>query len=124
MSDELRIWIAVRKDLEMPAGKMAVQVAHAATSAIWAGILDRKITEYMNASQAKIVVEAKNLDDLIAIRDAAAACYLPAGTIIDAGRTVFTEPTATCVWIGPTTRSALPSKIKRLRLWQNGSASE
>lgn len=116
MSKELRIWVAVRRDLNMPAGKMAAQVAHAATSAVWLG--EPSVTRaYMDNSQAKIVVSVADEKELFAVYAVAIDAGLPAHLVTDAGLTVFNGPTPTVVSIGPAVRESLPAKVRRLRLW-------
>lgn len=115
VTDELKIWIAVRRDLNMPAGKLAAQVGHGVANAIWYGP-QATVAAYMETSQAKIVVGVKDEADLFAVDREAQSAGLPTYFICDRGRTVFKEPTYTVAAIGPTTREALPSRIKRLRL--------
>lgn len=113
---ELRLWIAVRSDLKMPTGKLAAQVAHAATRAIWSQREKAIAAEYMSGAQTKIVVAD---DDINATMKAAQDAKIPAFLVVDAGRTVFGGPTKTCVAIGPTTADKLPGRIRSLPLMRD-----
>lgn len=134
--------ILIRKDLQMPAGKLGAQVAHASLACIlqmgkwdW----DYKDTEetaiqrefsitvddgspvhdWMTKSFPKITLEVKNEAQLKRYYDEAVAAGLPASWIVDAGRTVFNGvPTPTCVGIGPASREAIDAITKRLRVYQ------
>lgn len=112
---ELRIWIVVRDDLEMPAGKMMAQVGHAVASLIFGGNPET-VAAYMRCAQPKITVRAKNLHALERARDEAEASNIGTAFITDAGRTVFPEPTPTVCGIGPCFASDLPQFVRRLRL--------
>lgn len=122
MSDlnELRIYILVRKDIEIPPGKLGVQIAHAAGAVMWQAIETsdvERVRQYMNQSQAKIVVGVDNEEKLLKAAQAALEKGLITYIVKDAGRTVFAEPTITCVGIGPCFKEQLPSSIRRLRLF-------
>lgn len=120
--DELKIWIAVRRDLNMPAGKLVAQAGHAAASAIWQG--EKLLVDaYMAAAQPKIAVSVKDEAELLAIVAAAREASIPAHAILDAGRTIFTTPTYTVAAIGPARRADLPPKVRRLRLMAEAGAS-
>lgn len=136
--------ILIRKDLEMPAGKLGAQVAHASLACIlqmgsWhkdtigAGSpaemhhfsiklhpeADQAVLDWMTKSFPKITLEVKNEAQLKRYYDEAVAAGLPASWIVDAGRTVFNGvPTPTCVGIGPASREAIDAITKRLRVYQ------
>ena len=131
--------ILIRKDLSMPAGKLAAQVAHASLLCIlkmgkwdedeWG---DRRfkiglpyneqcnaVHDWMTRSFPKITLEVKNETQLKRYYDEAVAAGLPASWIVDAGRTVFNGvPTPTCVGIGPASREQIDAITKRLRVYQ------
>ena len=133
--------ILIRKDLNMPAGKLGAQVAHASLACIlkmgrWsegelgsqdftielhAGVCekDSAVHDWMTKSFPKITLEVKNEAQLKRYYDEAAAAGLPASWIVDAGRTVFDGvPTPTCVGIGPASREQIDAITKRLRVYQ------
>jgi peptidyl-tRNA hydrolase len=92
--------IVVNGALNLPAGKMAAQVAHAAIGAFLQG--ERQSQEaWLRSGMPKVVVECDSTDALLAILAAANASSLPALLIRDAGRTVVQDGTPTCVGIGP-----------------------
>ena len=117
--EELRLYCVVRGDIEMPVGKLVAQAGHAFVGAL------RVATEtaphlaerYLADSQPKITLQAKSL----AVLERAARECKDAGIIhhlvIDEGRTVFNEPTVTCLGIGPVLRDRLPKFVSKLRLY-------
>lgn len=129
-----KMLIVVRKDLEMPVGKLAVQVAHAACRLSLFGIKIKYIKIFPETvipyraqifndwldpekgNQAKIVLACKNEGEIYKLHEKAMGVNIPATFVEDAGKTVFPEPTVTCVGIGPVTEDE--SKLfKRLRLY-------
>ncbi|MNC18398.1 peptidyl-tRNA hydrolase [compost metagenome] len=135
--------ILIRKDLQMPAGKLGAQVAHASMACILnMGVMDdlyegcgkiphefrirledtpedNAVHDWMTKSFPKITLEVKNEAQLKRYYDEAVAAGLPASWIVDAGRTVFNGvPTPTCVGIGPASREAIDAITKRLRVYQ------
>lgn len=131
--------ILVRKDLNMPAGKLGAQVAHASLACILnmgrmtattEGAEFRlpltvdnphanSIFHWMTTSFPKITLEVKNEAQLKRFHDEAKAAGLPVSWIVDAGRTVFDGvPTPTCVGIGPASREAIDAITKKLRVYQ------
>lgn len=137
--------ILIRKDLQMPAGKLGAQVAHASMACIlqmgkWTdktelpfGSPNHEFTiklfteseqhisvmDWMTKSFPKITLEVKNEAQLKRYYDEAVAAGLPASWIVDAGRTVFDGvPTPTCVGIGPASREQIDAITKRLRVYQ------
>lgn len=135
--------ILIRKDLQMPAGKLGAQVAHASLACIlkmaeWdtkfegCGKIahemtlrledtdqDNAVHDWLTKSFPKITLEVKNEAQLKRYFDEAVAAGLPVSWIVDAGRTVFNGvPTPTCVGIGPASREAIDAITKRLRVYQ------
>lgn len=112
--EELRLYVAIRKDLKIPEGKLIAQVGHAFLNTFLKS--DRREEYLTNPAHPKISVWAKNLNALIRAQteceDAGIACAL----ITDAGRTVFPEPTVTCLGIGPIERSKLPKFVRNFQL--------
>lgn len=140
--------ILIRKDLQMPAGKIGAQVAHASLACIlkmgcwkedmrthkvpghaleliatdtFSVELDvgSPVHDWMTKSFPKITLEVKNETQLKRYYDEAVAAGLPASWIVDAGRTIFDGvPTPTCVGIGPASREQIDAITKRLRVYQ------
>ena len=95
--------VAVRRDLAMGKGKIAVQVGHAAVTVAeetrkqhpdwW--------REWFHEGQAKIVVKVNSESQLIDLRNSAEELGLASAMIHDSGLTQVDPGTATCVGIGP-----------------------
>jgi peptidyl-tRNA hydrolase, PTH2 family len=98
--------ILVRKDLNMPAGKMAAQVAHAALEAALKS--DRGLLEkWLNQGSKKVVLAVKGKKELFMYKQQAENAQLKTALIIDAGHTVLEPGTITCLAIGPYEESAI-----------------
>lgn len=113
-SQKTKMIIVVRKDLKMPKGKIASQVAHAAMGAMHnKGELKTDdsfiISNLSNAEKrwlsnkfTKVVVWCDDLNHLEQIKIVALENDLNTCVITDAGDTVFGGvPTVTCIAIGP-----------------------
>jgi PTH2 family peptidyl-tRNA hydrolase len=98
-----KLAVAVRRDLEMGKGKIAVQVGHASVTA--SEETRRRRPEWwrawFNEGQCKIVVKVNSEGELDALRKDAEALGLVATIIHDSGLTQVPPGTATCVGIGP-----------------------
>lgn len=124
--EELRIYILVRNDITMPLGKAFAQVGHAVLGTVEAArrVDPRRVAAYLGEGDlalieqghAKIALRGKEKDLLRAAKELAEA-GLPHALIRDAGRTVFAEPTLTCLGIGPVRKSELPKFVQRLQLY-------
>ena len=119
--------IVVRKDLNMRKGKIAAQVAHAATGVLLgqmrggasheeyrSAVFDRKydmtlqvqdkspLDEWLRGSFRKICVSVNSEEELLTLRDKAMEQGLLHCLIVDNGLTEFHGvPTKTCLAIGP-----------------------
>jgi peptidyl-tRNA hydrolase len=86
---------------------MAVQVGHAILS-VWrvaCDIAPDMARQYEDEAQMKIVLLAPNLATLERVQNKAAQRGIPAVLIMDAGRTVLSEPTITVLGLGPMTKT-------------------
>jgi peptidyl-tRNA hydrolase len=92
--------IVVNGALDLPRGKMAAQVAHAAVGA-FLGAPRQNQVDWLQNGMPKVVVECASEDELRAILAKAEAAGLPAMLVRDAGKTVVQAGTATCLGIGP-----------------------
>lgn len=119
--------IIVRKDLEMPVGKLATQVAHASFSAIKECYRESKnndavgkcLDEWMSDAYTKVVLEVKNENQLIKYKNIADENKIPNALITDLGRTCFNhQETVTCLGVGPYDNEQLDKLFKRLRLYK------
>jgi PTH2 family peptidyl-tRNA hydrolase len=98
-----KLAVAVRRDLDMGKGKIAVQVGHASVTVSeetrrrqpewWKG--------WMDEGQCKVVVKVNSESELDHLRREAVGLGLVAEIIHDRGLTQVEPGTATCVGIGP-----------------------
>lgn len=90
----------IRKDLKLPPGKLAVQVAHASFEA--ASNSDEDIVkEWKEEGAKKVVLYVKDLDELLKYKHQCKTEKLKTALIKDAGKTVLKPGTITCLGIGP-----------------------
>lgn len=108
-SGDYRQIIVIRKDLDMPPGKLAAQVAHGSMKATLENLDDIRVQRWLDGAFTKIVVYVKTEQRLLAVYEKAKEAGLIAALITDNGRTVFNGvPTNTVVAIGPD----LPENLK------------
>ncbi|MBT9472542.1 MAG: aminoacyl-tRNA hydrolase [Pseudomonadota bacterium] len=92
--------IVVNQALNLPPGKLAAQVAHAAVGGLLRAPREQQIG-WLDVGMPKVVLRCESeaaLFDLVAQAEAAG---LPVMLVRDAGRTVVEAGTPTCVGIGP-----------------------
>ncbi len=124
--------ILIRKDLEMPSGKLGAQVAHASIAAF----LNRDKTdplpedgkliltlseadrEWLSHRFTKICLAVKNEEDLLFYYHEAKKMGLKCSLIKDAGFTEFNEPTYTTVGIGPDFIETINKLTKKLQVYK------
>jgi len=107
-----KLVVAVRRDLEMGKGKIAVQVGHA--TILSAEEAKRSHPdwwrEWLNGGQCKVAVKVNGESELYRLEREARALGLPSAIVRDSGLTQLQPGTATCVGIGPAP-SSLVDKI-------------
>lgn len=114
-TDELRIAVVFRSDIEIPRGKAEVQFGHAVASVLHKA--DTALVDaYMAGSQLKLSMEVDSEAVLDYIMRRAALRKVPAVKITDAGRTVFGEPTVTCIGLGPMDKTACNALTRKARM--------
>lgn len=92
--------IMVRDDLNLPKGKLAVQVAHASVEAALRS--DKAVVDaWRKEGMKKVVVKVKNERELLKRNQDAKDFMLVTALITDAGKTVVEPGTKTCCAIGP-----------------------
>lgn len=92
--------ILVNESLELPRGKLAAQVAHAAVAGfIGAPAINQR--RWLDAGMPKVVLRAESESELRQLQSQARRDGVPVALIEDAGRTVVEPGTVTCVAIGP-----------------------
>lgn len=144
--------IVVRRDLEMPIGKLAAQVAHASMAPLlnlgeWnhGYIIEQERVDTFNTFQitmpesdsimadvfhwmrnafGKVVLEVYSEEQMNDIWDKVQKTNLPQAKIVDSGRTTFNEPTLTCVGIGPGDRAAIDQITGDLKLYGTAKLKE
>lgn len=114
--EELKMWLAVRTDLSMSPGKLAIQSGHAFGALYCLEFGSAKMTEYLNSATPKIAVRVKSESELNRVLDVAHAVGISAYRVVDAGRSELEPGTPTVVAFGPARRSELPSFLRRLQL--------
>jgi peptidyl-tRNA hydrolase, PTH2 family len=92
--------ILVRKDLNLPAGKLAAQSSHASVESALSSS-DKIVDEWRKTGGKKVVLEVADLAELKKYRALAKKEKLVNALIIDAGHTTIPAGTETCLGIGP-----------------------
>ena len=136
--ENIKQLIIVRKDLEMPAGKLAAQVSHASllsflnsldkanekdekaenNQEIYILNKDNYSYDWIHGSFAKVVLGVKNENQLLKYKKIAEENGIPFALITDEGRTCFDgKSTSTCLGVGPYDNDTLDKFFKRLRLY-------
>lgn len=113
--EEYKQVILVRKDLKLPKGKLAVQVAHASVEAALKS--NKKIvSEWRKQGMKKVVLYVKTLKDIYIFKSQAEEAGLTHAMIIDAGKTVVEPGTITCLAIGPNREEKIDRLTSNLKL--------
>lgn len=108
----------------MTPGKMAAQAGHAYTNTLLSALLEnpRLALDYETPGQigTKICLQAKNLEQLLSIKEQAEAAGFPCQLITDSGHIMlphFTgEPIVTALGIGPITKEQGKPILKKLKM--------
>lgn len=109
---EFKQCIVIRDDLKLSAGKLAVQVAHAAVMAVErAEKMDRSVvSDWKAEGQKKVVLKVSGVPDLFRLREDAERAGIPAAIVADAGLTEIPPGTVTALGLGPS-RDRLMDKV-------------
>ncbi|RDE16588.1 MAG: aminoacyl-tRNA hydrolase [Candidatus Thorarchaeota archaeon] len=110
--------IAVRTDLDMSRGKIAVQVAHGALSAAERARVTRQDVwkAWLDEGQKKVAVKVASEKDLLDLKRLAVVHRLPNALIRDAGMTELPPGTITVVGIGPALSEEIDKVTGSLKL--------
>lgn len=124
--DKIKQVIIVRNDLKMPKGKLAAQVSHASLGAFLKHLkkdyynniytMDDIANRWLEGSFFKVVLKVESEQELREISSQIQQKQIAVAEIVDAGHTVFKEPTFTCIGIGPIESSTIDSITGHLRL--------
>jgi PTH2 family peptidyl-tRNA hydrolase len=107
--------IVVDTTLQLPRGKLAAQVAHAAVAAFLGAAPDAR-RRWLEDGMPKIVLKCEGEPALLELEMNARKVRLPVALIRDAGRTVLASGTATCVGIGPAEDDEIDAVTGALKL--------
>ncbi|MCS4540730.1 MAG: peptidyl-tRNA hydrolase Pth2 [Euryarchaeota archaeon] len=101
---EFKQAIIVREDLKISVGKLAAQVGHAAVSAAEKTRREKPVwfKAWMKEGQRKVVLKAKDENELKEIMAKALKLGLPYELIVDRGLTELPPNAVTSLGIGPT----------------------
>ncbi len=115
---EVKMVLVVRGELRLTAGKMAVQVAHAAVmlSERAAGRERNLFEAWRQQGQKKIVLVVERLDELEQVERAARARGLLTAWVDDAGLTEVPPGTRTVLGLGPARSSDIDPVTGKLDL--------
>jgi PTH2 family peptidyl-tRNA hydrolase len=110
--------IAVRTDLEMSRGKIAVQVAHGALCAAERARVTRQEVwkAWIDEGQKKVAVKVASVNELLDLERLAIVHRLPNALIRDAGMTELPPGTITVVGIGPALSEEIDKVTGSLKL--------
>jgi len=110
--------LVVRDDLRLGKGKIAAQCCHA-TLGLYRHVQrtqPARLAGWEGGGEAKVVVRAKDLQQLQELASAASAVGLPTYMVQDAGRTQVAPGTATVLAIGPAPEAEVDAITGGLRL--------
>jgi PTH2 family peptidyl-tRNA hydrolase len=116
---EYKLVVAVREDLKLSSGKMAVQVADAAvTCAIECRRKNKRwFLRWMKEGQRKVVVRVRDLERLGELKTKSRRLKITAALIQDAGLTELPPGTVTCLGMGPAPNAIIDQVTSHLKLW-------
>jgi PTH2 family peptidyl-tRNA hydrolase len=110
--------IAVRTDLGMSRGKIAVQVAHGAVSSAEQTRVHKQDVwkAWLREGQKKVAVKVGSEEELIELRRLAVNHSIPFALIRDAGMTELPPGTVTVLGIGPAKAEVIDEVTGELKL--------
>jgi len=115
---EFKQCIVIREDLKLSAGKLAVQVAHAAVMAMErAEKMDKStVSNWKAEGQKKVVLKAPGVPDLYRLREDAERAGIASAIVIDAGLTEIPAGTVTALGLGPASNKLMDKVTGKLKL--------
>lgn len=115
---EFKQCIVIREDLKLSAGKLAVQVAHAAVMAVErAEKMDRStVSEWKAEGQKKVVLKVAGVPDIFRLREDAERAGIASAIVADAGLTEIPAGTITALGLGPAHEKQMDKLTGKLKL--------
>jgi len=115
---ELKMWLAVRTDIDMSLGKACAQAGHAYghLHLIAQQLQPDLFADYLNHATPKITVRVENEIALRRVYEESKTAGISSYIVHDAGRSELEPNTATVCAFGPAYHDELPPFLKRLRL--------
>ncbi|KAL2017276.1 hypothetical protein VTK56DRAFT_2345 [Thermocarpiscus australiensis] len=125
-NEECKLVLVVRTDLGMTKGKIAAQCGHA-TLACYKALLRHAqrdpqsaqaqiLRQWERLGQAKIAVQVKGEDELLALLARARGLGVTAEVVADAGRTQIASGSRTVLGVGPAPKSSVDLVTGHLKL--------
>ena len=99
----------------MPKGKLAVQSAHASSTALIKSHKD-DIKKWQLEGMKKVVLKVADLNELLKYKQQAEDLGLVTALIEDAGKTVLEPGTITCLGIGPDEEEKIDKVSGKLKM--------
>ena len=112
--------ILIREDLKLPKGKMAAQAAHASVGAVMEAEKEGRqdaVKQWRNEGMKKVVLRVKGIKELKRFKKLAEQKGIPSILITDAGRTVVSSGTITCMGLGPDDEEKIDEISGSLRIY-------
>jgi len=109
--------IVIRRDLNMSAGKLAAQVAHASLKSYFATENTPQCNNWLENSYTKVVLYVKSEEALSKLYNKCQEKDIPCSLIMDEGRTELDGPTFTCLGIGPLWEEDFEGITNKLRVF-------
>lgn len=111
--------IVVRKDVKMSAGKLSVQVAHAAVEcAITCKMSNPALYDaWDREGHKKVVLVVDNLEELLNLKELVDKERCISSLVMDMGKTEIAPNTVTCMGIGPAVNDKLNRITNNLKLY-------
>ena len=110
-----KLVILVRQDLNLPKGKLAVQVGHACVECVLK-TNRRLVDKWRNEGGKKVVLKVSNEKELFKYLETSRDAKLSNALIIDAGKTTIAPGTITCLGIGPDDEEKIDLLTKNLKM--------
>ncbi len=107
--------VIVRKDLNLPKGKLSAQCGHAFVECVLRSDKD-KVKKWREEGMTKVVLKVADLKELKKYNQIAKDSGLITALITDAGHTVVEPGTITCLGIGPDIDEKIDGIVHELKL--------